>query len=121
MLCPLLDILIAFCFFPFASLCSGAEYLLQVVQGSIPPAYFLSDSTISTAEVAVHVLDYLYKRLDEVCLVQGGEVVAVFSMCFCVVFLCCCSLPNWCVDNIWTRWKNLRCCCKSLLEVYCHM
>uniref|UniRef100_A0A1J3C9T0 Gamma-tubulin complex component n=1 Tax=Noccaea caerulescens TaxID=107243 RepID=A0A1J3C9T0_NOCCA len=57
-----------------SSLCSGAEYLLQVVQGSVPPAYFQSDSTISTAEIAVHILDYLYKRLDEVCLVQGGEV-----------------------------------------------
>ncbi|EOA36625.1 hypothetical protein CARUB_v10011863mg [Capsella rubella] len=57
-----------------SSLCSGAEYLLQVVRGALPHAYFESSSTISTAEIAVHVLDYLYKRLDEVCLVQGGEV-----------------------------------------------
>ncbi|CAH2067989.1 unnamed protein product [Thlaspi arvense] len=60
--------------FTSSSLCSGAEYLLQVVRGAIPPAYFDSTSTISTAEIAVHVLDYLYKKLDEVCLVQGGEV-----------------------------------------------
>ncbi|CAH8356142.1 unnamed protein product [Eruca vesicaria subsp. sativa] len=60
--------------FPFASLCSGAEYLLQVVRGAIPQGYFESSSTISTAEVAVHVLDYLYMKLDDVCLVQGGEV-----------------------------------------------
>ncbi|CAL9215688.1 unnamed protein product [Arabidopsis halleri] len=57
-----------------SSLCSGAEYLFQVVRGAIPHAYFESSSAISTAEIAVHVLDYLYKRLDEVCLVQGGEV-----------------------------------------------
>ncbi|KAG2324556.1 hypothetical protein Bca52824_007284 [Brassica carinata] len=57
-----------------SSLCSGAEYLLQVVRGAIPHAYFDSSSTISTAEVAVHLLDYLYKKLDQVCLVQGGEV-----------------------------------------------
>ncbi|KFK42428.1 hypothetical protein AALP_AA2G254900 [Arabis alpina] len=57
-----------------SSLCSGAEYLLQVVRGAIPHAYFEPSSTISTAEIAVHVLDYLYKRLDDVCLVQGGEV-----------------------------------------------
>ncbi|XP_010477302.1 PREDICTED: gamma-tubulin complex component 5-like [Camelina sativa] len=57
-----------------SSMCSGAEYLLQVVRGALPHAYFESSSTISAAEIAVHVLDYLYKRLDEVCLVQGGEV-----------------------------------------------
>ncbi|KAL0683910.1 hypothetical protein Bca4012_050758 [Brassica carinata] len=55
-------------------LCSGAEYLLQVVRGAIPHAYFDPSYTISTAEVAVHVLDFLYKKLDQVCLVQGGEV-----------------------------------------------
>ncbi|KAL9306795.1 putative gamma-tubulin complex component protein [Arabidopsis thaliana] len=60
-----------------SSLSSDAEYLFQVVRGAIPHAYFESSSAISTAEIAVHVLDYLYKRLDEVCLVQGGELVAV--------------------------------------------
>nr|AAF79606.1 F5M15.11 [Arabidopsis thaliana] len=60
-----------------SSLSRYAEYLFQVVRGAIPHAYFESSSAISTAEIAVHVLDYLYKRLDEVCLVQGGELVAV--------------------------------------------
>ncbi|XP_031273500.1 gamma-tubulin complex component 5 isoform X2 [Pistacia vera] len=54
-----------------SSLCSGAEYLLQIVNGAIPQIYF--DSNVSAAEMAVHVLDYLYKKVDEVCLVQGGE------------------------------------------------
>ncbi|WZZ34279.1 hypothetical protein YC2023_017680 [Brassica napus] len=57
-----------------SSLCSGAEYLLQVVRGAIPHAYFDPSYSISTSEVAVHVLDFLYKKLDQVCLVQGGEV-----------------------------------------------
>ncbi|CAF2060237.1 unnamed protein product [Brassica napus] len=56
-----------------SSLCSGAEYLLQVVRGAIPQAYFDSSSTISAAEVAVQLLDYLYEKLDQVCLIQGGE------------------------------------------------
>ncbi|XP_020891594.1 gamma-tubulin complex component 5 isoform X2 [Arabidopsis lyrata subsp. lyrata] len=57
-----------------SSLCSGAEYLLQVVHAAIPHSFFDSSSTVSAAEIAFHVLDYLYKKLDEVCLVQGGEV-----------------------------------------------
>lgn len=56
-----------------SSLCSGAEYLLQIVHGAIPQVYFESSSSVPAAELAVHVLDYLYKKLDEVCLVQGGE------------------------------------------------
>lgn len=76
-------------FFPFASFCSGAEYLLQVVRGAIPRAYFESSSAISAAEVAVHLLDYLYKKLDQVCLVQGGEVVA-FSFSLFIFSPCCC-------------------------------
>ena len=42
--------------------------------GAIPQQYFDSVSSVPAADVAVHILDYLYKRLDEVCLVQGGEV-----------------------------------------------
>ncbi|KAF7815458.1 gamma-tubulin complex component 5 [Senna tora] len=58
-----------------SSLCSGAEYLLQIVHGTIPSVYFdvNANATIPAAELAVHVLDYLFKKLDEVCLVQGGE------------------------------------------------
>ncbi|KAL5844957.1 hypothetical protein ACOSQ4_010915 [Xanthoceras sorbifolium] len=56
-----------------SGLCSGAEYLVQIVNGAIPQIYFESDSSVPAAEMAVHVLDYLYEKLDEVCLVQGGE------------------------------------------------
>lgn len=56
-----------------SSLCSGAEHLFQIVQGAIPQVSSESKSSIPAAELTVHVLDYLYKKLDEVCLVQGGE------------------------------------------------
>lgn len=60
------------------SLCSGAEYLFQIVHGAVPQVYLEPNSSASAAEVAVHILDHLYKKLDEVCLVQGGEVVTIF-------------------------------------------
>ncbi|KAL5144553.1 Gamma-tubulin complex component 5 [Glycine soja] len=56
-----------------SSLCSGAEFLFQVVHEAIPAVYFEFGVSVPAAELAVHVLDYLHKKLDEVCLVQGGE------------------------------------------------
>ncbi|GAB2291372.1 hypothetical protein Dimus_025630 [Dionaea muscipula] len=56
-----------------SSLCSGAEFLLQIVDEAIPQVYLESISSIPAAEVAIHVLDHLYMKLHEVCLVQGGE------------------------------------------------
>ncbi|KAM3341979.1 gamma-tubulin complex component 5 [Capsicum galapagoense] len=56
-----------------SSLCAGTEFLFQLVQGAIPQAYDETNSSISATTFAVHILDYLYKKLTEVCLVQGGE------------------------------------------------
>ncbi|XP_071925269.1 uncharacterized protein [Coffea arabica] len=56
-----------------SSLCSGAEYLLQIVHEAVPGAYFEPNSYIAAADVAVYILNQLYRKLDEVCLVQGGE------------------------------------------------
>lgn len=56
-----------------SSLCAGAEFLFQLVQGAIPQAYDETDSSISATAIAVHILNYLCKKLTEVCLVQGGE------------------------------------------------
>ncbi|XP_060199507.1 uncharacterized protein LOC132627910 isoform X1 [Lycium barbarum] len=56
-----------------SSLCAGAEFLFQLVQGAIPQAYDETDSSISAMATVVHILNYLYKKLTEVCLVQGGE------------------------------------------------
>ncbi|XP_072987393.1 uncharacterized protein [Typha latifolia] len=54
------------------SLCAGAEHLSQVVYGAIPNCFFHS-TALPACELAVHILNYLYKKLNEVCLVQGGE------------------------------------------------
>ncbi|KAL6548858.1 hypothetical protein OROHE_008703 [Orobanche hederae] len=56
-----------------SSLCSGAEYLFQIVHGAIPPCYFEFDACVPAADIAVHILDHLYAKLNEVCLLQGGE------------------------------------------------
>ncbi|XP_039002538.1 gamma-tubulin complex component 5 isoform X2 [Hibiscus syriacus] len=56
-----------------SSLCSGAEYLLQIVHGAIPRACFKPTSSIPAADIATYILDYLYLKLDEACLVQGAE------------------------------------------------
>ncbi|KAI7729799.1 hypothetical protein M8C21_033805, partial [Ambrosia artemisiifolia] len=55
------------------SLCSGAEYLLQIVNGAIPKDYIEGDTPVSSAEMAVHILNHLYEKLNDACLVQGGE------------------------------------------------
>ncbi|OMO96626.1 Spc97/Spc98 [Corchorus capsularis] len=52
---------------------TSAEYLLQIVNEAVPRAYFEPTSCISSAEISVHILDHLYIKLDEACLVQGGE------------------------------------------------
>lgn len=62
------------------------------MHGAVPEAYFVPNSSIPAADVSVHILDYLYKKLDEVCLVHGGEVVinlmAHFSFMFPVTHSC---------------------------------
>lgn len=50
------------------------------MHGAIPQVYFESNSSLPAADLAVHVLDHLYKKLDEVCLVRGGEVVTPFFL-----------------------------------------
>lgn len=60
------------------SLCCGAECLFHVVQGAIPEVYLDSAAAVPAGEMAVHILDYLYMKLNEVCLVQGGEVKEKF-------------------------------------------
>lgn len=60
--------------------------MLQIVNGAIPRIYFESDLSVLAAEMAVHVLDYLYEKLDEVCLVQGGEVVATLLAVYYVLY-----------------------------------
>ncbi|KAK7310875.1 hypothetical protein RJT34_08648 [Clitoria ternatea] len=56
-----------------SSLCSGAEFLLQIVHEAIPAVYFEFGASVPAAELAGHILDYLHEKLDKICLVQGGE------------------------------------------------
>ncbi|RDX68250.1 Gamma-tubulin complex component 5, partial [Mucuna pruriens] len=63
-----------------SSLCSGAEFLFLVVHEAIPAVYFEFGVSVPAAELTVHVLDYLHKKLDDMCLVQGGEVEDAYQM-----------------------------------------
>ncbi|KAL9663352.1 hypothetical protein QQ045_018738 [Rhodiola kirilowii] len=56
-----------------SSLCSGSECLLQLVEGAVPKAIFEPHNSLSAVEIAVFVLDHLYKKLNDACIVQGGE------------------------------------------------
>lgn len=49
------------------------------MHGAIPKVYIEQDSSITAADIAVHILNHLYNKLTEVCLVQGGEVVKQHS------------------------------------------
>ncbi|XP_056693277.1 uncharacterized protein [Spinacia oleracea] len=60
-------------FWGWQTLCPGAEFLLQVVREAVPNFWLDSLHSAPAAEVAVHILDHLYKKLNETCLVQGGE------------------------------------------------
>ncbi|CAN6482311.1 unnamed protein product [Victoria cruziana] len=54
-------------------ICAGAEFLLQIVTEAVPCHYLDAQNSIHASEMAVHILDYLYLKLDEDCLVQDGE------------------------------------------------
>lgn len=69
------------------SLCSGAEYLFQIVHEAIPQFYFEIDHCISAAEVSVHIINHLYAKLNEVCLQQGGEVEIYSCLRCCAHFI----------------------------------
>nr|XP_010940138.2 LOW QUALITY PROTEIN: gamma-tubulin complex component 5-like [Elaeis guineensis] len=56
-----------------SSFCSKAEHLRQVVSGAVPNSYFDSDTSLPACDTAVHILDHLFQKLNEVCLVQGDK------------------------------------------------
>ncbi|XP_057863216.2 uncharacterized protein LOC131071418 [Cryptomeria japonica] len=51
--------------------CAGAEFLLQVVIGVIPHCQLKNE--MAAGELATHILDHLYEKLNEFCLVEDGE------------------------------------------------
>ncbi|KAG9440720.1 hypothetical protein H6P81_020885 [Aristolochia fimbriata] len=85
-----------------SSVCSGAEYLLQVVQGAIPSVYLDNLSEVPPSEITVHILDHLYELLNEICPVQGGEEDAYHMLL--VLFVGCLvpyieGLDSWLYDG----------------------
>ncbi|XP_078149160.1 uncharacterized protein LOC144544512 isoform X2 [Carex rostrata] len=59
-----------------SSLCAGAEHLCQIIYEAVPGVFFDSGTTTITmlsSEVVVHILNHLFNKLSDVCLVQGGE------------------------------------------------
>jgi len=48
--------------------------LSQVVHGVVPDGFWNSGALMASSEVSVHILNHLFKKLNEVCLVEDGEV-----------------------------------------------
>ncbi|KAK1267948.1 hypothetical protein QJS04_geneDACA006532 [Acorus gramineus] len=65
-----------------SSICAGAECLVQVVQGTVPGVHLDPKSSAPGSEIAVHILDHLYMKLNDVCPVQGGEEEAYHMLLF---------------------------------------
>lgn len=98
-------------------LCGGAEYLLQIVHGAIP---IEGDTPLSSAETAVHILNHLYEKLNDACLVQGGEVVALYWS-FDTQFLLLVLIKKAIHFAAIYRKIHTGCYSISLLDVYCHI
>lgn len=86
-----------------SSLCSGAEYLLQIVRGAIPDVYFKLDPHVPAADISVHILNHLYKQLNAICLVEAGQEDAYKALLY--LFLgsllpCIQGLDSWLFEGI---------------------
>lgn len=53
---------------------AGAEFLKNVVQKAVPEPERLLATTSNGADMASHILSSLYEQLDEICLLEDGEV-----------------------------------------------
>lgn len=70
---------------PLSSLCSGADYLVQLVYEAVPINYLDHAPSFPAAEVSVRILDHLYNKLTDICLVQGGEEEAYLMLLYILV------------------------------------
>ncbi|KAM3272206.1 hypothetical protein ACQJBY_042419 [Aegilops geniculata] len=86
-----------------SSLCLGAEHLYQVVHGAVPDGFWDSGANMASSEVAVHVVNHLYKKLNEVCFVEDGEgepyhmLLVIFAGSLLPYLQC---LDSWLYDGI---------------------
>lgn len=81
----------------FFSLCAGAEHLCQTIYEAVPSVFFDPVTTMITllsSEVAVHILNHLFNKLSDVCLVQGGEVVNRYLVYFILSLISSNQLTN---------------------------
>nr|CAD1841758.1 unnamed protein product [Ananas comosus var. bracteatus] len=65
-----------------SSLCAGAELLWELRTGAVPNVFIDSGNTVSSSEIAVYILNHLFKKLNEDCLVQGDSyhmLLAIFT------------------------------------------
>ncbi|KAF8705112.1 hypothetical protein HU200_031378 [Digitaria exilis] len=86
-----------------SSLCSGAEHLSQVVHGAVPDGFWDSGTLMVSSEVSVHILNHLFRKLNEVCLVEDGEgepyhmLLVIFTGSLLPYLQC---LDSWLYDGI---------------------
>ncbi|OEL34718.1 hypothetical protein BAE44_0004266 [Dichanthelium oligosanthes] len=86
-----------------SSLCSGAEHLSQVVHGAVPDGFWDSGALMASSGVSVHILNHLFKKLNEVCLVEDGEgepyhmLLVIFAGSLLPYLHC---LDSWLYDGI---------------------
>ncbi|CAM0949131.1 unnamed protein product [Alopecurus aequalis] len=89
-----------------SSLCSGAEHLYQVVHGAVPDGFWDSGDSganMSSSEVAVHVVNHIFKKLNEICLVEDGQgepyhmLLVIFAGTLLPYLQC---LDSWLYDGI---------------------
>ncbi|KAG2630481.1 gamma-tubulin complex component 5-like isoform X2 [Panicum virgatum] len=86
-----------------SSLCSGAEHLSQVVHGVVPDGFWDSGALMASSEVSVHILNHLFKKLNEVCLVEDGKgephhmLLVIFAGSLLPYLQC---LDSWLYDGI---------------------
>ncbi|CAD6217171.1 unnamed protein product [Miscanthus lutarioriparius] len=86
-----------------SSLRSGAEHLSQVLHRAVPDGFWDSGAHVASSEVAVHILDHLFKKLNEVCLLEDGEgepfhmLLVIFTGSLLPYLQC---LDSWIYDGI---------------------
>ncbi|XP_078433225.1 spc97 / Spc98 family of spindle pole body (SBP) component isoform X2 [Wolffia australiana] len=86
-----------------SSVFSGGESLLQVVNGAVPREFFNAEVSIPPADLSVHILDYLYERLNEVSPILGGEEEAYHMLTFLFIGSCLPylkGLNSWLFDGV---------------------
>lgn len=95
--------------------------MFQIVDGAIPQSYYELETYVPAADIAVHILNFLYVKLNEVCLVQGGEVVKYLSYEFLYPLSTCHKFRDIIRTYVGFRMMHTGCYFICSWEVFCHM